>query len=90
MDLSDDLSDLLRQLHEWTSPDLAERLEKLANAPDDVLHELIRLTLPHIAAIDAYLDSHGEGPFDEPALRLMRLAESAVEARRELLDRDAP
>ncbi len=85
--LPDEFADLIPLLAEWSTADLALRADQLCSATPPALSSLTGRVLPRLPAIDAYLNSFGDRPLDEPARRLLRLAECALDAGHELSDR---
>lgn len=82
--LPGEFSDLIPVLDEWSTADLALRMDRLCSASAADLSALAERVLPRLPAIDAYLNSYGDHPLDEPARGLLRLAECALDARHEL------
>lgn len=90
MPLPDHLIDLVELFEEWSIADLAHRVMKLAQATDEQLQGLAARVLPRAEEIDAYLNTFGETPLDEPANRLVLLAECALDSQTELGLRENP
>ena len=90
MALPDHLVDVGLLFSEWSIADLANRMMKLARATDEELKGLAAKVLPRSEEIDAYLNTFGENPLDEPANRLVLLAECALDAQTELGLRESP
>ena len=90
MALPDHLTDLTLLFDNWSIDDLSRRLSKIANATDVDLRELAKRVLPRAEEIDAYLNGFGENPLDQPARRLVLLAESALDAQTEIGLRENP
>jgi hypothetical protein len=82
--LPDGFSDLISLLDEWSTADLALRTEKLSSANPADLSAMVERLLPLLPAIDAYLESFGKAPLDEPARRLLHLTECTLDAQHEL------
>lgn len=72
----------------WAVADDSDRNDLLATAPAPVLRALIDEVDPYLKVIDSYLDSFREGPPTEQAAALGRLAESALEAKQHLSDKN--
>lgn len=75
-------------LKTWANSDDEERSELLARASRSRLGGLVKAVAPMFPAINAYLDSLGDGPMPESATALGALAECASEAQ--LLLREKP
>ena len=90
MALPDHLTELGLLFEEWSIADLALRMMKLARATDEALKCLSAKVLPRAEEIDAYLNTFGVTPLDEPANRLVSLAECALDAQTELGLRENP
>jgi len=90
MALPDHLADLADLFDEWSIDDMARRVMTLVDASDGTLHDLAEKVLPRAEAIDAYLETFGNGPFDSLAKKLMLLAETALDAETELEIRQNP
>ncbi len=88
MPLPDALSILIPLLDDWSYADPSLRLEKLVSATSSDLSLLVERVLPCLPAIDEYLTTFGDQPLDETARRLLRLVESALDAKHELEARD--
>jgi hypothetical protein len=65
----------------WAKSDDQERTDLLARASPSRLEGLVTRVKPYFTAINAYLDSFGDGPMPEFAMALGSLAECASEAQ---------
>lgn len=79
---------LIPLIKKWAIGDDSDREDFLAAAPAPVLRILIDEVDPYLKVIDSYLDSFREGPPTEQAAALGRLAESALEAKQHLSDKN--
>ena len=78
--LPDSLRLLAPLLTKWTIGDDEERSRKLKRSAASTRQKLIDAVIPHLQAIDAYLDSFGENP-PEDACAFGSLAQAALEAQ---------
>lgn len=78
---------LIPLVERWGLSDDSDRTEQLAQAPEEVLRQLIENVNPYLVAIDSYLDSFRKAPPTEEGAALGRLAECALEASVYLRDR---
>ena len=90
MAVPDYLTDLALLFDNWSIDDLSLRVLKIANATDVELRSLVERVLPRAEEIDTYLNGFGDKPLDEPARRLILLAESALDAQTEIGLREDP
>ena len=72
---------LLTLIPKWALNDDEERTEMLEEASSDELKSFVATVIPHIPAIDKYLDSFGDEPLPEAGAALGTLAECCLEAQ---------
>lgn len=81
-ELPDELRILATLVCKWATGDAVAREVLIESASRSELADLISSVSPHVAAINAHLDSFGDRPLDSSAIKLGQLAEAADEAKR--------
>lgn len=84
--LPDEFHPLLSYIKKWGFGDDRDREELLENSSAAALSGLVQQVEPYLARIGSYLDSFPDGPADENAAALGRLAESVLEAKQRLAE----
>ena len=80
-DLPSSFRPLIPLVRRWGIGDDELRGDRIEDASEEDLRELVGRVAPQLAKIEAYLDSFGDAPLSEAACALQALALCAVEAR---------
>jgi hypothetical protein len=81
-----DLADILR---DWGMTDDLERSDKIRDASEQELRQLLAAVEPRLAAISSYLNDHEENPGSNVADNLGAIMDATFEARAALVSRTA-
>jgi hypothetical protein len=75
---------LVPLIRKWGVTDDLERSELIEKASRKTLERLVKIVMPHLSSISAYLHSFGKEPLSEAAIALGALGECTVEAQLQL------
>jgi hypothetical protein len=89
LELPAQFADLKSTLNDWAITDDQERSDKIEDASEQELGQLLAVVEPRLRAINSYLGGPKENSSNDAAANLEAIAEAAIEARAALLTRKA-
>lgn len=89
LELPVEFADLVNILKDWGISDDQDRSDKIEDASELELRQLLAVVEPRLGAINSYLSNPKENPENNAAANLGWIVEAAVEARAALVNRAA-